>query len=98
MLQDRIQNPNAVSETAIPIHVFTAAFSLWVRGHIAGSVLVSAFNLDATETTQANSLKAAYDAGTAIEKMSFLHNFETAGIMFEQGLISQAEYVTIMGL
>jgi len=97
-LQLRIQNPAADQETAIPIHVFTAAFSLWVRGSIDAARLQAAFNLDAGEVIQVQSLKTVYDAATAAGKVDFLLKLESAGVMFEQGIISAAEYASIMGL
>jgi len=97
-LQDRIQNPSANQATAIPIHVFTAAFSLWVRGAIDAARLQAAFGLDAGETNQAQSLKIVYDAATSAGKVDFLLKLESAGVLFEQGIISAGEYASIMGL
>jgi len=97
-LQDRIQNPLADSETAIAVHIFTAAFTLWVKGSITGTYIQSIFNMNAEEITQINNLKTAYDALAAAGKVDFLNKLECAGIMYEQGYISSLEYKTIMGL
>ena len=97
-LQDRIQNPLADQATAISIHVFTAAFSLWVRGAIDAARLQAAVGLDAGEVIQVQSLKTVYDADTAAGKVDFLLKLESAGVLFEQGIISAGEYASIMGL
>lgn len=98
-LQDKIVRKNTDITGSISPIVYYSSFCLWVRGNIAGADLAARFNLDSTEITQSQSLKAVYDGLTsAVEKLEYLNRLHSALVAYENLVIDKSQLASILGL
>lgn len=99
-LAGRIQHPGMGDVESIAVHQFTALISLYFQGkpEVTLQKVIDAFNLDTQEQNQVAILKATYDVLSANQQFIWLLNLEWAGVAYEKGTITTAEYKSIMGL
>lgn len=83
----------------ISTHTFTSNFILWVQGIKQGADLISKFNLDSTEVSQAQQLKSVYDALSDDGQRAFyLWKLEAGANALEKEDITPQEYASLMGI
>jgi hypothetical protein len=98
-LINRIQHPGIDPETAIPIHKFTAAMTLWASGEITRQNVIDKWVISVGDQAGLDTLKTAIDAlGTVQLKVQWLNKLECAGLFYEDGTITADKYKSIMGL
>lgn len=78
----------------IAIHAFLGALNEYKRGKITGAELQTAFNLDAAQTTQAQTLVGLLNA--APEKTEFMRVFKDLMYMGEFNLHSRYRDITFI--
>jgi hypothetical protein len=83
---------------AISNHAFSAAVYFWAKGDLTRAQVITAFGLTATDEVQLDQLQAYYVGLSAEDKQEFHSRLEGAGILAEQGFITQAFYKGLLGL
>lgn len=98
-LQDRLVRKDISVENPISTTVFYSAFYLWVEGEVSASELQARFQLDSTEVSQAQTLRATYD-GLATEnaKAKWLQRLHATLHSYENRLIDKAKLASMLGL
>ena len=71
---------------------------LWAAGKITRTQIIDAFNIIAADEAQLDALKTHYATLSANEKSAYHGLIEAAGILFESGFLTKAQFKTIIGL
>ena len=92
-----IQNRIAVD---ISGHGFTAGIIYWATGTLGTTktTLINKWNLDATEQTQIDEIKAEYDSRNVNGKIQYMWIIEASNILLEEGTITGDQWKTALGV
>lgn len=82
----------------IDFHSFSSAIYLFTIGSFTRTEFETVLNLDATDDAQVDLLVAHYQALSATDKAAYRDVVESAGILWEQGRITQAQFIALIGL
>ena len=93
----------ADDDTKIPIHDFFGFLHIWLHdseglGSAAGSLAVTNLNLAGDDVTEAQAIKAKFDAlGTDAAKLEFAARINAVVLLCESGHITKAQAKLALG-
>jgi hypothetical protein len=98
-LYDRLTAIPESGIVKIPVHTFFTALNEWARGAVTRTQVVNAFNLDAGQQTQIDTLSSNYTAKpNAAAKVDYLMKMHDAGLLSEAGFYTKTKFNTEVGL
>ena len=99
VLIDRIHCPeNSGNPNLISIHLFSAVINLWALGIIQRQDIVDKLNISVADQVQLDRLATHYTNLTPNQKREFHGKLESLGIILENGIITKAQFVNLLGL
>ena len=84
--------------TKLSVHSLSSAFWFLRKGEITKANIISKFNLDAEAQAQLDKIVTFYQGLSADEQSEFRDRFESSGILLETGLITKAQFISLLGI